>query len=340
MGFAMDDWLELVCPACKAALVDVDAPASLACAACGATWPIEHGIPDLRTRPDPYISRLGDVAKARALHREFGTRDFAGIIELYYAMTPEVPEPQARLNASRMLGGIARAKVALASWEDDVGPLGSMGRVLDIGCGEAPLVIAAARRGAQAVGVDIGFRHITMGLKQVEQERLRAPLIAACAEALPFPDASFDVVTIMHALELFRDQPRALAEAFRVTRPGGRVLVSAPNRTSVGPDPHIGLPAGGLLPNALVGLVSRLQMARPPHRSFLTAGGLRRALVRAGFSEVRVGIPGLSDSQRAQFTGLLRVAADGYERLRTAPGARTVLRTIGPLLQASAVKPR
>lgn len=340
MAFVMDGWLDVVCPVCRQALTEATgpSPAILRCASGAHEFAIEHGIPDLRVHPDPYISVVGDVAKARALHREFAHRDFAGIVDLYYAMTPEVPEPQARLNRSRMQGGVARATVALESWERDFGPLGDIGRMLDVGCGEAPLVIAAARRGAKVAGIDIGFRHVTMGLKQVEQEGVRAPLLGACAEALPFPDASFDVVTIMHAAELFQDQQRAFAEAFRVMRPGGRVLVSAPNRLSIGPDPHIGLPAGGLLPRAIVGLVSRLQMARPPRRALLSAWSLTRRLRDAGFTDVRVGIPGLSPSQRDQFTGVMRFAAGSYERLRRLAGARQVLRAIGPLLQASGTK--
>ena len=80
-------------------------------------------------------------------------------------------------------------------------------------------------------------------------------------------------------------------------------------------------------------------MARPPHRTLLTAGSLARRLRTAGYSQVRVGIPGLSDSQRAQFSGLARVAADTYERVREWPVARQLLRAIGPLLQASGTKP-
>ena len=49
--------------------------------------------------------------------------------------------------------------------------------------------------------------------------------------ALPFPDASFDRALCLDVLEhlAFEDQPRALAELFRVLRPGGELLVSVPN---------------------------------------------------------------------------------------------------------------
>ena len=45
------------------------------------------------------------------------------------------------------------------------------------------------------------------------------------AEALPFPDASFDAVTIAFGLRNVTDKPRALVEMHRVLRPGGRVLI-------------------------------------------------------------------------------------------------------------------
>jgi SAM-dependent methyltransferase/uncharacterized protein YbaR (Trm112 family) len=341
MAFVMDGWLELVCPVCRGALGSSAAasPDALECEACAREYAVVHGIPDLRTQPDPYISVTGDLAKARMLHAEFDRRDFAGIIDLYYAMTPEVPEDHARLNRSRMLGGVSRATVALESWEREFGTLDGATRLLDLGCGEAPLVVAASRRVPQVAGVDIGFRHITMGQKQLQETGVRAPLVAACAEALPFRDGTFDVVTIQHALELFGDQVTAVKEAFRVTRSGGRILVSAPNRWSLGPDPHIGVPGGGFLPRGLVSVIARLRMSRPPLRKLLSARSLARLITSAGYSDVRVGLPGLSESQRAQVAGMSRLAADVYERLRGTPGARQVLRAIGPLLQAGGVKP-
>jgi SAM-dependent methyltransferase len=52
--------------------------------------------------------------------------------------------------------------------------------------------------------------------------------VGASAEALPFRSASFDIVTAFDVIEHCRDDQRAVAEAMRVLRPGGRLLVSVP----------------------------------------------------------------------------------------------------------------
>lgn len=47
------------------------------------------------------------------------------------------------------------------------------------------------------------------------------------AEALPFPDASFDTYTIAFGIRNVTDRPAALAEALRVLKPGGRCVMTA-----------------------------------------------------------------------------------------------------------------
>ncbi|AWT36489.1 methyltransferase [Deinococcus actinosclerus] len=86
--------------------------------------------------------------------------------------------------------------------------------VLDVGAGDGRLVRELARRGhaGRVVGVDP-----TPGLG----------VQRASAEALPFPDARFDVVLFMRVLAHLPDQARALAEARRVLRPGGQVWGAA-----------------------------------------------------------------------------------------------------------------
>jgi SAM-dependent methyltransferase len=338
MSVVLHDWLHLVCPTCRGELNAVSSD-RLTCPRCGNDFEVIHGIPDLRVSADPFISRVGDVTKSRFLFDQFSRRDLAGLVHLYYDVTPEVPEKDVKINLSRVLGGVGRARAALASWEQDFGPIDGATRMLDVGCGTAPLVAAVNGRVPHVTGVDIGFRHITIGLKRLEEEGSPAPLIGACAEALPFPDASFDLVTMQHSLESMDDPDAGLSEAWRVLAPGGRLLVSTPNAFSLGPDPHIGVFGGSWFPDRLVSVIARLQMARPPRRKLQSAGGLARRLSRAGFTGVRVGIPGLSASQIAQFSGVAQGLAATYERVRGRVPFRQVLRFIGPLLQAEARRP-
>jgi SAM-dependent methyltransferase len=89
-------------------------------------------------------------------------------------------------------------------------------RVLDAGCGEGVLVDEYADRLAIS-GVDANY----------SSARVRT----ASLTALPFENGSFDRALCLDVLEhlSFEDQPRALAELFRVLRSGGALLVSVPN---------------------------------------------------------------------------------------------------------------
>jgi SAM-dependent methyltransferase len=95
-------------------------------------------------------------------------------------------------------------------------------RILDVAGGDGYWAVPLVRRGASVVSLDIA-RH-----KLIRGQRLRdAPaLVEADALALPFGDASFDVVMSVCALEHFSDVSVALAEMARVLRPGGRVVMS------------------------------------------------------------------------------------------------------------------
>ena len=102
-------------------------------------------------------------------------------------------------------------------------------RVLDIGCGSGLALVLAARRGALPAGIDI-----SPGLLGIARERLPgADLRDGDMESLPFPDKAFDAVIGVSAFQFAGDPPRALGEAARVLRPGGRLVASlfaAPER--------------------------------------------------------------------------------------------------------------
>jgi demethylmenaquinone methyltransferase / 2-methoxy-6-polyprenyl-1,4-benzoquinol methylase len=94
-------------------------------------------------------------------------------------------------------------------------------RVLDVGAGTGVSTDEFAAAGAYAVGVDLSLGMLAAGRRC----RPHLPLLAGDALALPFPDATFDAVTISFALRNVVDPAAALAQLRRVTRPGGRLVV-------------------------------------------------------------------------------------------------------------------
>ena len=95
-----------------------------------------------------------------------------------------------------LLSGVYRAEKALSAWEQASNSDGSQfKRLLEIGCGTGPLLVAAKHRYRQVVGVDIAFRWLVVAKKRLDEAGMGdIPLICACAEALPFREDSFDNV--------------------------------------------------------------------------------------------------------------------------------------------------
>jgi ubiquinone/menaquinone biosynthesis C-methylase UbiE/uncharacterized protein YbaR (Trm112 family) len=335
------DSIELVCPMCRGELEwrgsHMGSDGVLGCAKCAQSYPVILGIPDLRVFPDPYISIEGDQLKGRMLASRFDDVNLEGMARTYYQITPETPEADVELNIRRLKNAEKRAADTLVAWDHLFGQVQG-DCLLDIGCGTAPLLVAAHSRFRALIGVDVSFRWLVIAKRRLADAGISIPLVAACGEALPFRDGFADVATMDSYLEITKDQQGAAEEAARVLRPGGRLLVTTPNRYSLGPDPHIGLPGGGLFPR-VVNAIAKLRMARPPLRRLLTARSLRRLLQRVGLGEVRVDLPPISDAQLAAVQGAGRTAAGVYNRLRTAPVARQALFVVGPMLHASARHP-
>ena len=95
--------------------------------------------------------------------------------------------------------------------------------VLDIGCGIGTYVRKLGEAAARAYGIDID-------VERVRQGREAGGLAVAVSERLPFADGSFDAVLLNEVIEHVRDDRETLREACRVVRPGGHVVVYAPNR--------------------------------------------------------------------------------------------------------------
>jgi demethylmenaquinone methyltransferase/2-methoxy-6-polyprenyl-1,4-benzoquinol methylase len=98
--------------------------------------------------------------------------------------------------------------------------------VLDVATGTAAVAIELVRRhGCRVVGLDQSSEMLASARGRVEQAGLeeRIQLVEGSAEALPFPDRSFDALTFTYLLRYVEDPAATLAELARVVRPGGVV---------------------------------------------------------------------------------------------------------------------
>ncbi len=97
--------------------------------------------------------------------------------------------------------------------------------LLDVACGSGQVALVAAQRGARVTGVDIASNLIEAARGRAVAAGIDARFDEGDAENLPYPDASFDVVTTLYGA-MFAPRPeRVAAELVRVCRPGGRIAM-------------------------------------------------------------------------------------------------------------------
>lgn len=127
-------------------------------------------------------------------------------------------------------------------------------RVLDLGCQTGALAVALCEKGARVTGVDIDAALVRGAEIRARCHGVCAEFRVARAEALPFEDESFDLVTFIDVIEHVENASRALAEIARVLRPGGQVYIQGPNRFSPRwffSDPHYRMFGISVLPPSL-----------------------------------------------------------------------------------------
>ena len=98
-------------------------------------------------------------------------------------------------------------------------------RLLDVACGSGQLALMAAKDGVEVTGVDIAGNSVRRAQARAQAEGLKVRFEEADAEALPFDDASFDVVVSLIGA-MFAPWPNPVAkELLRVCTPGGTIAM-------------------------------------------------------------------------------------------------------------------
>lgn len=148
--------------------------------------------------------------------------------------------------------------------------------LLDVACGPGYLAGAAARRGANATGIDFA----PAMLSEAKRNFPRAEFRQGDAEALQFESGGFDAVVCGFGLGHMPEPDKALLEAFRVLRPGGRYAFS----WWCAPDKHefFALVMGAVKAH---GTLDVPLPPAPPMFRFSDAAECKRALSCAGFSD-------------------------------------------------------
>ncbi len=96
-------------------------------------------------------------------------------------------------------------------------------KVLDVAAGNGNATLAAARRWCDVTSTDYVPALLSRGRERAAAERLKIEFQEADAEALPFPDAAFDVVMSTFGVMFTADQDKAAAELTRVCKHGGKI---------------------------------------------------------------------------------------------------------------------
>jgi SAM-dependent methyltransferase len=94
---------------------------------------------------------------------------------------------------------------------------------IELGCGTAYVSSWLARRGARVVGIDNSEVQLATARRLQAEHGLEFPLLHGNAEAVPYPDASFDFAISEYGACLWADPYRWIPEAARLLRPGGRL---------------------------------------------------------------------------------------------------------------------
>jgi SAM-dependent methyltransferase len=182
-------------------------------------------------------------------------------------------------------------------------------RVLDVAAGSGNVALRAAQRGATVTACDITPEQLALGRREAQARGLEIAWVEADAQALPFADAAFDVVTSAAGAMFAPDHRAVASELVRVTRPGGTIgMINFTPEGSAGDffstiAPY--LPAGGDPP---------VLWGSEPHVGELFAGLALDVERRAYIERVPGGPAGFVAFYRATFGPAAAIEDPQFER--------------------------
>jgi ubiquinone/menaquinone biosynthesis C-methylase UbiE len=277
---------------------------------------------------------VDDRDKAQRLVERTHGASLEAMVRAYWAMTPGTPESLASRFVEHVMGAERRSREWLASIDSSPRDGGAW---LDVGTGTGDLAVVVAEQGTRAVGIDIAMRWLVVAKRRAELAGVAVDFVCCNAEHLPFADRTFARVVSVGTIEHCIDARRALAESRRVLVPGGDARLRTVNRYTILPEPHVGVWGVGYVPRSIADRYVHWRSGqRYVHHRPLSSRELKSGFRSAGFRDVHVDAAPMLPSEQARL-GNLHWASAGYNRARSTVIARSALRVIAPLLEASGV---
>lgn len=315
------------------------------CHGCHRRYPIVCGIPDFRLSPDPYISFEDEYDKARRLSEEAERCSLEALVRFYWQITPDVPRPMAERFIRYALTAEERADPCLATMDNRAADARAGGqwtgaRCLDVGCGTGGFLMAARERFDALVGVDIALRWLVIARKRLARVGNNLTLVCCSADALPFPNGSFDAVVGLHLLEHTADPQSVLCDTVRTLERDGWCYFSTPNRFSLGLEPNVRVWGVGFVPRSVASRYVMLWKGIAYRNiRLLSSVELGRMLARSDLGAWSMSPAPLAQCEQQTLPGPARRIVRLYHLLREVPVVRHLLLAVGPLLQVVGRKP-
>ncbi len=254
---------------------------SLVCRSCGHEYPVHYNIPNftfdgkvhgkritrLSTYPDDNFLNDWEELSYRDLVTKYWNR-YRPEWKMYRRKWPDLSDDELKSKVAFMwakarLESVDQGIEILSRIETMIGPIDDIDCCIDIACGSAMLMSALIGKSKCVIGIDLDWKDLLLGAKLMhEQGHQNFALCFGYAEALPFRNATADVVTMNWAMEHIRNKDEAQREIARVHNRKNFVYINNVNRFRL-IEPHTGVPLVGYLPKPLWNTYVKMMANRP-----------------------------------------------------------------------------
>ena len=305
---------------------------SLDCHACAARYEVFDGIPDFRISADFWL----DIERDRSIAREISERfakdhDLEDLIRQVFASGLDPDPERTTLRTRQVLEAPDRLRKEIDGW---LSPAVRDDLFLDLGCGPGMLLAAAALKGKAGIGIDASLVWLVVAKHLIGRSGGRPLLAAALADALPLADHSVSGAVALDVIEHVADPVSFLREINRVTRIGGAVALSTPNRFSLAAEPHVSVWGVGLVPRRWQADFVRWRSGKSyTYTRLMSTWEAAHIMRRDTQFDFRILVPEIPGEEIQRFPAYRRILARSYNRLSGLPFLRGALLVVCPFFR-------